>query len=190
MPSKAINYALLAIGVLLVGALGYWKNLRPDASTNPAQPDAAKQTIDFYANNTYTIEFQEDGTLDYELLADKVEHVKATDITLVTNPKMDLFRGEEQPWKIQSTRSEVSPGGKEIELIDNVRIERTDEKNRTTILTTTRLTVFPDKEFAQTAQPVKIDAADGVTTAVGMKAYLNDSRMHLLSNVRGQYEAR
>ncbi|WP_162976016.1 LPS export ABC transporter periplasmic protein LptC, partial [Pseudomonas aeruginosa] len=28
------------------------------------------------------------------------------------------------------------------------------------------------------------------TTAVGMKAYLKDSRMHLLSNVRGQHEVR
>jgi len=29
-----------------------------------------------------------------------------------------------------------------------------------------------------------------VTTAKGMKAYMNDGRMLLLSNVRGQHEAR
>lgn len=189
MPRKAINYVLLIIAVLLVAALGYWKGFQPGSSATQTQDNQTSQTIDFYATNTYTIEFQEDGKLHYELTADKVEHIKATDITLVSNPKMDLFRGSDLPWKIRSTRSEVSPGGKEIELIDNVRVERIDAKGRPTILTTTRLTVFPDKEFAQTEQAVKIDAANGVTTAVGMKAYLNDSRMLLLSNVRGQHEA-
>ena len=66
----------------------------------------------------------------------------------------------------------------------------TDAKGRPTILTTSRLTVFPEKEYAQTQQAVRIDAANGVTTAKGMKAYMNDGRMLLLSNVRGQHEAR
>ena len=42
---------------------------------------------------------------------------------------------------------------------------------RPTILTTSRLTVWPDKDY-ETKQAVRIDAANGVTTATGMKAYL------------------
>ena len=52
------------------------------------------------------------------------------------------------------------------------------------------MTVFPDKEYAQTQQAVRIEAANGVTTAQGMKAYMNDGRINLLSNVRGQHEVR
>jgi len=52
------------------------------------------------------------------------------------------------------------------------------------------MTVFPDKQYAQTEQAVRIEAANGVTTANGMKAYLEDGRMLLLSNVRGQHEVR
>jgi lipopolysaccharide export system protein LptC len=52
------------------------------------------------------------------------------------------------------------------------------------------MTVFPQKQYAQTEQPVRIDGAGGVSTGKGMKAYLKESRIHLLSNVRGQYEAR
>lgn len=94
------------------------------------------------------------------------------------------------PWHVQSTRGEAKGDGSEVELIDNVRIARTDARGRPTLLTTSRLTVFPDKEYAETRQAVRIDAANGVTTAQGMKAYLQDSRMHLLSNVRGQHEVR
>ncbi len=189
MPRKLLNIVLLACAALLVAALGYW-NLSPEGFNQQPQTAAADNAIDFYASNTYTVQYQADGKLHYELTADKVEHVKASDITLMTAPNMNLFRGSELPWKIRSERGEVSPGGVEVELIDKVRVERTDAKGRPTILTTSRLTVFPDKEYAQTQQAVRIDAANGVTTAQGMKAYMNDGRMLLLSNVRGQHEAR
>ncbi|MCU1715647.1 LPS export ABC transporter periplasmic protein LptC [Pseudomonas sp. 5P_3.1_Bac2] len=189
MPRKLTQSILLTLAVALLIALGYW-NLRPSSFDEAPAQDNAASLIDFYAENTYTIEFQEDGKLNYELNASKVEHLKASDVTLVTAPDMDMYRGKESPWKIRSLRAEVSPGGTEVELIDQVSIKRADAKGNPTELTTSRLTVFPDKDYAQTQQAVKIDTAEGVTTAVGMKAYLNDSRMLLLSNVRGQHEAR
>ena len=189
MPQKLLNLVLISCATLLVAALGYW-NLNPQDSNTPADDLARDNQIDFFAHNTYTVQYQADGKLHYELTAEKVEHIKASDITLMTAPNMNLFRGTDLPWKIHSERGEVSPGGTEVELIDRVRVERTDAKGRTTILTTSRLTVFPDKEYAQTQQAVRIVAANGVTTAQGMKAYMNDGRMLLLSNVRGQHEAR
>lgn len=189
MPHKLLNLLLISCATLLVAALGYW-NLNPQDSSTPAHDATRDNQIDFFAKNTYTVQYQADGKLHYELTAEKVEHIKTSDITLMTAPNMNLFRGTDLPWKIHSERGEVSPGGTEVELIDNVRVERTDAKGRPTVLTTSRLTVFPDKEYAQTQQAVRIVAANGVTTAQGMKAYMNDGRMLLLSNVRGQHEAR
>ena len=103
---------------------------------------------------------------------------------------MQLYRGTVYPWHVTSDRGEVNPDGSQVELIDSVRIARTDQKSRATLITSSRMTVFPQKQYAQTDQDVRIDGAGGVTTAKGMKAYLKDSRMDLLSNVRGQYEAR
>jgi lipopolysaccharide export system protein LptC len=180
---------LLLVGVF--GALGYW-NIRPESflDNGPRQAAAADTAIDFYVVAAHTLQFQEDGQLNYEMTAERLEHVKASDITLVEQPRVSLFRGSEQPWQIRSSRGEVAPQGSEVELIDQVRIERTDAKGRPTIVTSSRMTLFPDREFAQTRQAVRIDAANGVTTAQGMKAYLNDGRMILQSNVRGQHEVR
>ena len=72
----------------------------------------------------------------------------------------------------------------------NVRIERTDEQGRPTILTTEQLTYVPETEYAHTKLAVKIEAANGITTGVGMQTYLNESKMRLLSNVRGRHEVR
>ena len=189
MLSKLRRPLILTLIAALLAAVGYW-NIRPE-SFNRNPPSASDASaIDFYVINAKSTQFQADGSLDHVMTSDKLEHIKASDITLLSNPDLLLYRGNVQPWHVQSNRGEVAPNGKEVELIDNVRVARTDAKGRPTILTSSRLTVFPDKEYAQTQQAVRIEAANGVTTAQGMKAYLNDGRMLLLSNVRGQHEVR
>ena len=189
MLSKLRRPLLLTLIAALLAAVGYW-NIRPESFDSNPPSVSDTNAIDFYVINAKSTQFQADGSLDYVMTSDKLEHIKASDITLLSNPDLFLYRNNVQPWHVQSSRGEVAPGGKEVELIDNVRVARTDAKGRPTILTSSRLTVFPDKEYAQTQQAVRIEAANGVTTAQGMKAYLNDGRMLLLSNVRGQHEVR
>lgn len=190
MLSKRIRTFFIfgALAVLLAAA-GYW-NISPESFMDQPKVSVDESAIDYYATNTHSIQYLPDGSMQYDMTAEKVEHLKATDVTLMTTPVLQMFRGSAFPWHVQSVRAEVSPGGDHVELIDSVRINRTDEKNRTTIITSSRMTVFPEKQYAETAQPVRIDGLGGVTTGTGMKAYLKDSRMNLLSKVRGQYEAR
>ncbi|GAB6388088.1 LPS export ABC transporter periplasmic protein LptC [Stutzerimonas marianensis] len=190
MLSKIRLPAILLLIALLLVAIGYW-NIRPESFMDePAAVSEPESPIDFYVINSRTVQYQPDGKRNYELVAEKVEHLKASDTSLLTRPDLKSFRGAELPWHVTSERGEVGPQGEEVELIDNVRIERTDAKGRPTIVTTTRMTVLPEKDYAETRQPVRIVAANGVTTATGMKAYLNEGRMLLLSNVRGQHELR
>jgi len=189
LSKKVKNIALLgAIAAVLV-AVGYW-NVSPESFLDKPVAQVDESAIDYYAVNARSVQFTPEGKLQYEMTADKVEHMKASDVTLVTTPDLHLYRGNQFPWHVQSKRAEVNPDGTEVELIDAVRVARTDERKRDTIITTTRMTVFPQKEYAQTEQAVRIDGAGGTTTGKGMKAYLKEGRMDLLSNVRGQYEAR
>lgn len=174
---------------LLVAALGYW-NINSSTPTDRPSNTQAKKTIDFFAQGTQTLQFTDAGTVQYEMNSPRIEHTQDDDITLLLQPDLLLFRGTDLPWHISSERSQVSPEGKEVELIKNVRIERTDEQGRPTILTTEQLTYVPETEYAHTQLAVKIEAANGITTGVGMQTYLNESKMRLLSNVRGRHEVR
>lgn len=189
MNGKLRNYLIGLVAVALIGALGYW-NVRPETFMERQANDEAGNTIDFFVVDARAHQFQEDGKLQYEMTAEKLEHLKDSDITLLDKPDLQLYRGTQHPWHVRSDKGEVAPEGKQVELIDNVRIARTDAKNRPTVITSSRVTVFPDREYAQTQQAVRIEAANGVTTAQGMKAYMNDGRINLLSNVRGQHEVR
>lgn len=188
--SSKLRTSLLytAIAALLV-AVGYW-NINPE--TLIGQPTAVvdEAEVDWYVENAHSVQYQIDGKLRYEMTAAKLEHHKATDITFMTMPDMQLYRGTPLPWHVTSDTGKVLPGGNQVELDKSVRIARTDEKDRPTVITSEHMTVFPQKQYAQTDQDVRIDAANGVTTARGMKAYLNDGKVFLLSNVRGQHEVR
>ncbi|MGZ7455585.1 LPS export ABC transporter periplasmic protein LptC [Pseudomonas sp. Ma2-10] len=190
MLSKKIR-KFLVFGCIaaIFAAVGYW-NISPERFLDQPVAKIDETAIDYYATNAHSMQYLPDGKLQYDMTSDKVEHLKATEVTLLTNPDLNMFRGTEFPWHVQSEHGEVNPDGTQVELIDSVRITRFDEKNRRTLITTTRMTVFPQRQYAQTEQPVRIDGAGGVTTGKGMKAYLKESRIHLLSNVRGQYEAR
>ncbi len=166
MLRKLLLTLSFGLAALLVAALGYW-NLNPESLLEQKPQAVADNAVDFYVINAKTTEYQLDGTLRYEMTSDKVEHLKESDKSLVSKPDLLLYRETSPlPWHVQSDRGEVSPGGTEVELIDNVRIARTDEKNRPTIITSSRMTVFPDKEFAQTQQAVRIEAANGVNESV------------------------
>jgi len=186
---KARNIALFLVIAALLVAVGYW-NVSPERFLEEPAAQVDESAIDYYAINAHSVQFLPDGKLQYEMTADKVEHLKASEVTLVTKPDLHMYRGTQYPWHVQSLRAEVNPDGTEVELIDQVRVARTDEKQRDTIITSSRMTVFPQKQYAQTEQAVRIDGAGGTTTGKGMKAYLKEGKMDLLSNVRGQYEAR
>ncbi|WPO99217.1 LPS export ABC transporter periplasmic protein LptC [Pseudomonas sp. HR96] len=190
MPTKKLrNLVLLAVLAALFAAVGYW-NISPERFQ--ARPVAVidPKAVDYYAINAHAKQFLPDGGIQYDMTADKVEHLQASQVSLLTNPDMNLYRGTVYPWHVTSERGEVNPDGTQVELIDSVRIARTDQKSRATVITSSRMTVFPQKQYAQTEQDVRIDGAGGVSTGKGMKAYLNDSKINLLSNVRGLYEAR
>ncbi|WLH91297.1 LPS export ABC transporter periplasmic protein LptC [Pseudomonas sp. FP453] len=190
MLSKKIrNFLLFGVIAALFLAVGYW-NISPERFLDQPVAQVDQGAIDYYATNAYSIQYLPDGKVQYEITSDKVEHVKTSEVTLLTNPDMNIYRSTEFPWHVTSKRGEVNPDGTEVELIDSVRVARTDDKNRDTVITSSRMTVFPQKQYAQTEQDVRIDGAGGVSTGKGMKAYLKESRIHLLSNVRGQYEAR
>jgi lipopolysaccharide export system protein LptC len=189
LSKKLRRFLILGVLAALVAAAGYW-NINPETFLEKKVAAVDAGAIDYYAINAHSRQFLEDGKLQYDMTSDKVEHLQVSDVTLLTMPDLQMYRGAEYPWHVQSLKGEVSPGGTQVELIDSVRIARTDEKNRTTIITSSRMTVFPQKQYAETQQAVRIDGFGGVSTGVGMKAYLKENRMNLLSKVRGLYEAR
>ncbi len=132
-------------------------------------------------------QYGDDGTVRYRLLSSEVRHYEEDRITRLVAPTMTLYRAPQPPWFARSKEGLVHDtdtiDGKRDEVIllrDDVHLEQ-QEPNRIEISTPT-LYVYPDREFAETDQPVIIDTTSGRTHAVGMSGDLNTSLLKLSSS--------
>lgn len=186
--ARAQGILLLALAAALLAALGYW-NIGPQSFspkptvTRPKNP----RVIDFFAENVDSTQYLENGTIDSRLTAEHMEHEQASDLTLLRAPHLLIYRGAPPAWDVRSREARMLPGGEQIELIDEVRLEHAVVQPAQ-LLTSSRMTVFPKRNYAQTDQPVRISGPFGVITGVGMQTDLDTGKTVLLSNVRGQHE--
>ena len=187
IPRYLITGTLVVLVVVLALAVGYW-NIRP-ASFTPQTVQAPLQP-DFFMDNPHIRQLNEQGQPVYDLVSERAAHQVDSDVTELDEPRLQYYReGEQQPWHMRARYGEVSANGEQVALSQNVIIEQPLDGQATRRLLTPALDVYPRRDYAETDRSVKIEAG-GVTTATGMKAYFNDGRIELLSNVRGEHEAR
>ena len=177
VPRYLLTGLLVAIGVILALSMGYW-NIRP-ASFTPAT-DSSSTRPDFYIDNARIQALSKEGKTAYE---DGSTHLE--------QPKLVFYRGEDpKPWLLEADEGLVTENGDRVDLKANVLLQQQLTNQPTRRLSTSALTLFPARDYAETDQDVKIEAARSVTTATGMQLFLNDGRLKLLSTVRGQHEVR
>ncbi|QAX81856.1 LPS export ABC transporter periplasmic protein LptC [Candidatus Pseudomonas adelgestsugas] len=189
LSKKILNFLLPGISIALFVVVRYL-NISPELFFDNHVAHIDENVIDYYVTHAYSMQFLPDGKVQYEMTSDKVEHLKDSKISLLTNPDMKLYRGTEFPWHVTSQHGEIKPDGTQVELIELVRVARTDQKNHNIIITSSSMTVFLQQQYAQTEQDVRIDFGGSVLIGKGMKAYLKNSSLDLLSNVQGKYEVR
>ena len=189
LPRYVVLALIVGIGVLAALAVGYW-NIRPASFQadplviDPRQPD-------FFMENARIRQLNAQGTVAYELVTERATHLASDESTLLEEPYLEFFReGETQPWELRARHGQADRGGDRVRLTEEVELKQKLPDRALTRLTTSLLDVFPQRDYAETDQAVRIEAANGVTTGVGMQVQFNDGTMTLLSNVRGEHEVR
>ena len=180
---------LLAAGAALALAVGYW-NISP-GSFAPATVERDNARPDFYIDNARIQMLDEQGKVAYRLTAEHAVHQIEDGSTRLEQPELLFFRGENPtPWLLKANQGLVTEKGDRVDLHADVLLQQQPDGQPQRQLTTSALTLYPRRDYAETDQSVRIEAARSVTTAEGMKLFLNDGRLQLLSTVRGQYEVR
>ena len=91
LSKKFRNFLFFGAIAALFAAVGYW-NISPERFLDKPAAQVDGSEIDYYATNAYSVQFLPDGKLQYEMTSDKVEHLKATEVTLLTNPYLPVPR--------------------------------------------------------------------------------------------------
>ena len=158
--------SLLPLGMLiLLAALTFWLNqvIEGDKPRSPERHDP-----DYSVDRFVVRRFDISGKLQHTLVADKLVHYPDDDSTIVTAPHITYH--QTAPTEISARIAHIGRDGKEVDLIDNVRVTRhavTGDAPPTTLETRT-LKVFPDEEKGRTADPVIITQGRSIIRGRGL----------------------
>ena len=94
------------------------------------------------------------------------------------------------PWIITADNGQSQAGVSQVHLWGNVKLLQPPARNSHNMtMTTSSLIIFPEKQLAQTDQPVVITEPGTVINGVGLRANLNTGEIQLLSQARGVYKS-
>ena len=182
----------LLIVLLIVSAfIALWES--PPAILQP--PSSAKQESFpiAYMMGAKTKKYTADGQLEYIFKAERVNYFEfeqaEKNYAKALNPVMTIYSNDNPPWHIRSEHGHSDDNGDKITFTGNVVVWQIDAQHARTELSTEKLVVIPGREYAQTEKAVRLTAADGITTAVGMKAYFKQDRLLLLSEVQSTIQS-
>lgn len=132
---------------------------------------------DLYMLNATISQFGSDGELQHRITANRFTHFPLTDLTTMKSPVLALGRTRDtNPWKITSTEGRILPASdyreEIVELWNDVLASQTGNGGAFINLRTNSLSIYPERNYAETDEQVIITNQSGRTTAIGMKAFL------------------
>ncbi len=161
----------------------------------PGTPPKEAQFPSNILFNAVNRHYDDEGQLSSEFTASESRYFQvnpkkrtARDYADLTKPSLTLHSTSAPPWYITADTGKAKNNGELIQLWGDVHIWQIDAQGQKQELTTPYLVVKPKDQYAETDKPVMITSPGNQTQAVGMKAFLEDDTIKLLSNVRGVHK--
>ena len=183
------NYLIITAIMLILVGLGYWGYYSSITPGQPSREVAIREGADYFLVGADISQFNSKGQLNYTLISDSITHYPHNDTTLLQKPEMTSFSNPNEVFKSISEHGKLLPDGADIELWDDVVMTQTKTaSNEVVKMNTDFITIYSERELADTDRPVLITSSTSVTRAVGMTAFYKQGLVKLKSRVRGVHE--
>jgi lipopolysaccharide export system protein LptC len=148
-----------------------------------------QEDFDYYITGMNNTHFDAMGKPTYKLQAARATHYPETDTAKMENPRFFYFEDDASTWEVTATSGNLGNSAarneEQLELFDDVVIRRPLEDGSFLVVTTERLDVFPDSKEVNTESPVTLEAKGSHLESTGMRAFLNEEHIDLLSAIKG-----
>lgn len=182
LPGSSTLFPLLVLAML--AALTFWLDHASRGSGTGVNVKL-RHDPDFWIDQLTMRRFDPQGAVQHTLDATRLVHYPDDDTTLVSNPRVTLFRGDTQATMTANSALLDKPGDR-VRLQDAVRVVKTDPGGSSIVIDTSILDVFPDEETARTDVPVTITQGRSVIHGEGGLEINNKTRIAIINGpVRG-----
>ena len=180
----------LALLLAIIASVSYWvlDKLNEDDVT---QLSKLAHYPDYYMENFTTLTMNQDGTPKNRLNATYLAHYPDDNTSELHEPQLEMFRQDKPPIIVKSDKGWVTSNNDVILLSGNVYLHQNDANGNPKLeLITEDARILVGEKYAETDKATTLISKKSVTTAIGMRAYLQEQRMEFLNNVRTTIEAR
>lgn len=154
----------------------------------PEQTDRAPRLgAGYYVEEAELIGTGDNGEVLYRVKTDQATEQLADGSVALDKVRIIYTAEEAVPWNLSANNGRIPPDGKMLELLGDVVAVTREDGGQPATIRTEFLQLEPDNYVAYTDRKVTIDYADSRLFAVGMRAYLKEDRLQLLSNVNGKF---
>jgi len=184
MRFKSAIIAVLFLLAVLLSVRSLWSSKKINVTTTAVHSELPDAFIEQVAATI----FNHQGKPTLKIEAPKMFHYHEKDTTQIEMPHIIVYRQSPEPWHIHANHATATHGIEQILFWDNVIIShQKDLQNPTTTIKTTALTIFPNKETAQTDRAVTLLQPNTKVFGIGMLANIKIGNVKLLSKTRSEY---
>lgn len=182
---RFVGFALL--GSLILAAYLFIDPFAVEAPARPTPTSSAEP--DLMIEDAVITQYGETGAVKYLLRSPWIEHHQQQALAYLTDPDLELHDDPTPPWRVTARRGTIrnaaerrASGEEEVLLEEDVLMVQTYPDGRRYEMRTPSITIYPEREYAETSQDVMITTHAGRTRAVGLSGSLDQGILQLFSN--------
>jgi len=184
--NAAKQAAWMFVALIGLACSGWYYASAPTVFTLNEQ--ALSTTVDIVIRQLIVHQFDANGQLAHYLHTPLMQHTPFNNTHWLKNPHIKIAQKNQPPWDIRAEHATALHNGKQITFNKHVLIhQKKDAHTQESTLATEEITYFPENKLATTPKLVEFTQAGNVMKSTGMKAWLAENRVQLLSNAQGTY---
>lgn len=191
MDKKLLSFiiALPIISIILTASIVFNSKQLVQPQINFPEKNKNKKVADSFINHVDTINYSKTGRQKSQIIADKLLHYPGDKDSQLIQPIITFFRDAGLPVIINADNGYINQNGTRIILVGHVIIKREkSQQSQFFQINAPALTIWPDKEYAETDTAVQISSENNIVNAIGMKAHLDREHYILLNRVKGHFK--
>jgi len=174
--------ALLTIGAVISGLL--LSRLEDEAAVEPDMPTLG---AGYYLDDAELTGTGDDGRILYQVRTRRATEALNDGGVDLEDVHVSYSARDDIPWILTAATGRIPPGGKMLELTGDVVAITSEDGREPATIRTDYLALDPEKFVAQTESKVEIEYSGNRVFATGMRVFLKEDRVQLISNVNGKF---
>lgn len=158
------------------------------SARHPKTKPMTAAVLDGYMTQAHYVQYDDQGQVHMDMYTPQMTHYAQDSTSYFKNPKVLAYSKERIPWTIDADQGKAIHNSEQVDLWGNVIIHQIAEPHYPeTTITTSAITIYPHRSYAETNQAIVIIRPNTRVDAVGLQADFKAGIFKLLSSVRGSY---